>query len=215
MRVLMAGSPGAGKGTHGRRLGADLGVPHIATGDLLRAQVAQKTPLGVKAQAFMDRGDYVPDDLMVEMIALRLAEPDAEKGFVLDGYPRTAGQADALDKMLADLGQSIDAVIVLEVPVDEIVRRLSARRTCPTCQRAYHMDDDPPKQDERCDDDDTPLARRPDDEPETIRHRLKVYDQRTVGVIDHYEVDSVVKRVDGRASVSEVAKRIDQALGLA
>ncbi len=214
MRLLMAGSPGAGKGTHGRRLAADLGIPHIATGELLREAVAAGTPIGLKAQTYMDRGDYVPDDVMVEMIRQRLAQPDTEKGFILDGYPRTQGQATALDKLLADIGQDIDGVLLLEVPFEEMVRRLSGRRTCPTCHRSYHMDDDPPKDDERCDDDGTPLERRKDDEPETVRHRLKVYAERTAGVIEHYDTDSIVRRVDGQASVDDVAKRIDEALGL-
>lgn len=210
----MAGSPGSGKGTHSRRLSADLGIPHIATGDLLREQVSRGTPLGKHAQTFMDRGDYVPDDVMVAMIKDRLVQPDAQNGFILDGFPRTQGQADALDKMLADLGTPIDAMIVLEVPTDEMVRRLSGRRTCPTCQRAYHMDDDPPADDERCNDDGTPLERRSDDEPETVRHRLKVYADRTAGVIEHYDVDSIVRRVNGEASIDEVHKRIDEALEL-
>lgn len=214
MRLLMAGSPGAGKGTHGRRLGADLGIPHIATGELLREQVAAGTPIGRKAQEYMDRGDYVPDDVMIEMIRLRLAEPDAEKGFILDGYPRTDAQATALDKLLANEGHAIDAVLVLEVPVEEIVQRLSGRRMCPKCQRAYHMADDPPKDDECCDDDGTTLIIRRDDEPDTVRYRLKVYADRTAGVIEHYDVDSIVRRVDGRASIHEVAKRIDETLGL-
>lgn len=214
MRILMAGSPGAGKGTHGRRLGADLGVPHIATGNFLREQVAAGTKIGQKAREYLDRGDYVPDDVMIEMIRLRLAEPDAQKGFVLDGYPRTDDQATALDKLLADIGEGVDAVILLDVPIEEIVRRLSGRRMCPECHRAYHMDDDPPKDDERCDDDGTPLERRSDDEPDTIRHRLKVYADRTAGVVEHYDADSIVKRVEGLASVDEVAKRIDEALGL-
>jgi adenylate kinase len=214
MRLLMAGSPGSGKGTHSRRLSDGLGIPHISTGDLLREQVALGTPLGLNAKKFMDRGDYVPDEVMVGMIKLRLAEPDADKGFIIDGFPRTVAQADALDKMLADLGQSIDAVIVLEVPVEEMVRRLSGRRTCPTCQRSYHMDDDPPADDERCDDDATPLERRSDDEPETVRHRLKVYADRTAGVIEHYDTDSVVKRINGEATIDEVHRRIDEALGL-
>lgn len=214
MRLLMAGSPGAGKGTHGRRLAAELGIPHIATGELLRTQVAAGTPIGREAQTFMDRGDYVPDDVMVEMIRLRLSEPDAQKGFLLDGYPRTQGQANALDKLLADLGLQIDAVLVLDVPFEEMVRRLSGRRTCPKCHRSYHMDDDPPVQDEQCDDDQTPLERRKDDEPETVRHRLKVYADRTAGVIEHYDVDSIVRRVDGLASVEEVYKRVDEALGI-
>ncbi len=215
MRLLMAGSPGSGKGTHSRRLANDLGIPHIATGDLLREQVALDTQVGREAKSYMDRGDYVPDEVMVDMIKQRLSQSDAEKGFVLDGYPRTQTQAVELDKMLADIGQQIDGVIVLEVPVDEIVERLSARRTCPTCQRAYHMRYDPPADDERCDDDATPLERRTDDEPDTVRYRLKVYADRTAGVIEHYDVDSIVRRVSGEdASVDEVAKRIDEALGL-
>jgi adenylate kinase len=215
MRLLMAGSPGSGKGTHSRRLAGDLGIPHIATGDLLREQVALDTQVGREAKSYMDRGDYVPDKVMVDMIKQRLNQPDAEKGFVLDGYPRTQTQAIELDKVLADIGQQIDAVIVLEVPVDEIVERLSARRTCPTCQRAYHMQYDPPADDERCDEDGAPLERRTDDEPDTVRHRLKVYADRTAGVIEHYDVDSIVRRVSGEnASVDEVAKLIDEALGL-
>ena len=210
----MAGSPGSGKGTHSRRLSDCLGIPHISTGDLLREQVARGTPLGQNAKAFMDRGDYVPDDVMVGMIKHRLSEPDADNGFIIDGFPRTVTQADALDKMLADLGQTIDAVIVLEVPVEEMVRRLSGRRTCPTCQRSYHMDDDPPADDERCNDDNTPLERRSDDEPETVRHRLKVYSERTAGVIEHYDTDSIVKRINGEADIDEVHRRIDEALGI-
>jgi len=210
----MAGSPGAGKGTHGRRLGRDLGVPHIAAGDLLRDQIAKETPIGLQIKELVDRGDYVPDEVMIEMFRLRLSQPDAADGFILDGYPRTNAQATALDKLLADMGHQVDAVILLEVPVDEIVRRLSGRRTCPTCQRAYHMDDDPPKEDERCDNDGTPLEARSDDEPQTVRHRLKVYAERTADLIDHYDTDSIVKRVDGMASVDEVSKRIDEALGL-
>jgi adenylate kinase len=214
MRVLMAGAPGSGKGTHGRRLGADLGVPHISTGELLREQVAQGSEVGRDAQVYMDRGDFVPDTVMIEMIKQRLSEPDAQNGFVLDGFPRTQVQAHELDKVLADLGQGIDAVIIIEVPIDEIVSRLNGRRSCPTCQRAYHMLYDPPRDDESCDDDGTKLEIRADDEPDTVRHRLKVYDDRTAGVIDHYDATRTVHRVNGEASVDEVSKRIEEALGL-
>jgi len=148
------------------------------------------------------------------MFRLRLSEPDAENGFVLDGFPRTNAQATALDKLLADLGAQVDAVVLLEVPVDEIVRRLSGRRTCPSCGRNYHMDDNPPLDDETCNEDGTKLESRSDDEPETVRHRLKVYAERTADLIDHYDTDSIVKRIDGLASVDEVSKRIDAALGL-
>ncbi len=215
MRLLMAGAPGSGKGTHGRRLGADLGVPHIATGELLRDQVAAGTPVGREAQVFMDRGDYVPDSVMIEMIRQRLSEPDAEKGFILDGFPRTQVQAAELDRILKELGANIDAVLVLEVPVEEIVQRLNGRRSCPQCQRAYHMLYDPPRDDESCDDDGTKLEVRADDEPDTVRHRLKVYADRTAGVVEHYEDQGLVRRVSGEsASVDDVAERIDVALGL-
>jgi adenylate kinase len=210
----MAGSPGAGKGTHGRRLGRDLGIPHIAAGDLLREQIANESTIGLRIKELVDRGDYVPDEVMIEMFRQRLAAPDAADGFILDGFPRTNAQATALDKLLADLGVQVDAVILLEVPAEEIVRRLSGRRTCPACGRNYHMEDDPPRDDETCDDDGTTLEARSDDEPETVRHRLKVYAERTADLIDHYDVDSIVKRIDGLASVDEVAKRIDAALGL-
>jgi len=214
MHLLMAGSPGAGKGTHGRRLGQDLGIPHIAAGDLLREQIAAETPVGLKIKDYVDRGDYVPDDVMIEMIKERLEKPDAQKGFILDGFPRTNAQATALDKVLADEGHQVDAVILLEVPVDEIVQRLSGRRMCPTCGRNYHLEHDPPRDDEVCDDDGTRLIIRSDDEPDTVRHRLKVYAERTSDLIDHYDVDSIVKHIDGTASTDEVDRRIDEALGL-
>jgi adenylate kinase len=213
MRLLMAGSPGAGKGTHGRRLGADLGVPHIATGDLLREHVASRTPIGLAAKAYVDRGDYVPDNVMMEIIKDRLSQPDAQNGFILDGYPRTDAQATELDKLLAEQGHAVDAVVLLEVPTEEIVRRLSGRRMCPECQRNYHMDDDPPRDDETCDDDSTKLVIRSDDEPDTVRHRLKVYAERTADLLDHYD-NGIVRRVDGTANVDEVTKRIDEALGI-
>lgn len=210
----MAGSPGAGKGTHGRRIGAELGVPHIATGDLLREQIAISSDVGMEVKAYVDRGDYVPDEVMMKLIRQRLSEADAQNGFILDGFPRTDSQATQLDKLLADEGHAVDAVILLEVPVDEIVRRLSGRRACPSCGRNYHMEDEPPKDDETCDEDGTKLEIRSDDEPETVRHRLKVYAERTADLIDHYDTDSIVKRINGEASVDEVTDRIRHILGL-
>jgi adenylate kinase len=210
----MAGSPGAGKGTHGRLLAAKLGVPHIAMGDLLRDEINAGSPVGLAVKEYVDRGDYVPDEVIMKLIAQRLAQSDAENGFILDGFPRTDAQATQLDKLLADDGHAIDAVILLEVPTEEIVRRLSGRRTCPVCQRSYHVEDDPPREDERCDEDGTPLEARSDDEPDTVRHRLRVYAERTADLLDHYDTDSIVRRVDGLASVDEVARRIEEALGL-
>lgn len=209
----MAGSPGAGKGTHGRRLGSDLGVPHIATGDLLREQISKRTPIGLKVKDLVDRGDYVSDEMMIEIIRERLSEPDAQAGFILDGFPRTDAQATMLDKVLAEKGEMVDAVVLLEVPTEEIVRRLSGRRMCPECGRNYHMEDDPPKDNETCNEDGTRLIARSDDEPDTVRHRLKVYAERTADLLDHYD-NGIIRRVDGMASVDEVTKRIDAALGL-
>lgn len=212
MRLLIVGPPGAGKGTQARRLADCGGVPHVATGDLLREQVAARTPLGQKAKEYMDRGDYVPDEVMIDMIRERLGADDAREGFVLDGFPRTDDQAGALDELLTDRGQSLDAVLVLEVPQDEIVRRLSGRRLCPECQRAYHMDDDPPADDERCDDCGSPLVQRSDDEPQTVRHRLEVYARLTEWLLGHYERKGLARRIDGVGTVEEVAQRIDEAL---
>jgi adenylate kinase len=209
----MAGSPGAGKGTHGRRLSTDLGIPHIATGDLLREQVAAQTPMGLRVKDFVDRGDYVPDSVMMEIIRDRLSMPDAAEGFVLDGFPRTDAQATMLDKLLAEQGQVVDAVVLLQVPTEEIVRRLSGRRMCPQCGRNYHMDDDPPRDNESCDDDTTKLIARSDDEPDTVRHRLRVYAERTADLLDHYD-NGIIRRVDGLADANEVSKRIDEALGI-
>lgn len=211
LRLLLLGPPGAGKGTQARRLSEDHDVPHVASGDLLREAVTKGTSLGLEAQAYMDRGDYVPDDLMIRFIAERLEEPDAE-GFVLDGFPRTMAQARALTRRLEELGRPVDLVIALEVPHDRIVERLAGRRLCPECQRAYHMTYDPPRNDERCDVDGNRLVTRPDDEPDTVRHRLRVYAEATEGLRDHYEDLGLLVVVDGEGDPEEVSERIDKAV---
>lgn len=213
MRLLFLGPPGAGKGTQARRVADRLGVPHIASGDLLREHVATGTPLGVEAKRYMDRGDYVPDDLIIELVSQRLDEPDAASGFVLDGFPRTQAQARSLDGYLADHATPLDGVIRLVVPSDVIVERLSGRRLCPTCQRAYHIAYDPPDDDELCDDDGTRLITRPDDEADVVRRRLCVYEEATEGLLAYYEDAGLLVRVDGVGEVEEVAKRVDEALG--
>jgi adenylate kinase len=213
VRLLIIGPPGAGKGTQARRLADLLTIPHIATGDLLREQVAAGTDLGRQAKGFMDRGDYVPDEVMIGMIRERLDAADAAGGFLLDGFPRTDVQAKTLDALLEETGRDLDTVLLLEAPTEEIVRRLSGRRTCPECQRAYHMDDDPPRTDEVCDDDGAKLVQRSDDDPETVRHRLSVYEERTAGLVGFYAERGLVRKVDGTGTVDEVSERIDEGIG--
>lgn len=211
LRLLLLGPPGAGKGTQARRLSEEHHVPHVASGDLLREHVRQGTELGEEAKGYMDRGDYVPDELMIEFIVRRLDQPDAE-GFVLDGFPRTMPQATALSERLEQLGRPVDLVIALDVPEELIVERLSGRRLCTECQRAYHMAYDPPQDDELCDDCGVALMTRPDDEADTVRHRLRVYAESTAGVRDFYERAGLLTVLDGTGEPEEVAERIDAAL---
>ena len=212
LRLLFIGPPGAGKGTQARRVAEGLGVPHIASGDLLREAIRAGTPLGLKAKEYMDRGELVPDDLMIGFISDRIEQRDARAGFVLDGFPRTLQQARALDAALAEGGIALDGVLHLEVPDELIVERLAGRRTCPTCQRAYHMLYDAPKTDERCDDDGAALTARPDDAPDTIRRRLEVYNEATSGLLSYYEDGERLVTVDGVGYVEDVAERIDKAI---
>lgn len=205
MRLIMVGPQGAGKGTQGGLLAERYAIPHVATGDLLRAEVREGTAVGVKAREFMERGDLVPDDLVLEMLERRLAKPDATEGFVLDGFPRNAAQAEALDRVLARGGHGLHGVVSLEVPDDVLVERLSARRTCPTCGRPYTQVGGRPV---RCDDDGTELVHRADDTPEAIRRRLAIFHEHTMPLIAFYEERDLVIHVDGVGSVDEVETRI-------
>lgn len=211
MRLLLIGPPGAGKGTQARRIAEGFEAPHIASGDLLRAAIADGTSLGLTAKTFMDRGDLVPDDVVILIMAHRLSADDAT-AFVLDGFPRTREQAIALDAVLEELGRPLERVVHLEVPDDEIVERLTARRYCPECGRPYHMLHDPPRDDETCDDDATKLVRRPDDDPTTVRHRLAVqYHEPVGGLLAHYaKTPGLVVAVDGIGTVDEVTERIEK-----
>lgn len=211
MRLLLVGPPGAGKGTQSRKLAERLGVPHIASGELLREAIARGTEIGLKAAAYMDRGDLVPDDLMIWFISTKLDALDAQ-GFVLDGFPRTVNQAEALDKALAEQGLPLDLVIHLFTQDEELIRRMTGRRTCPTCHRTYHMIYDPPATDERCDDDQTPLVTRADDSYETVKHRLEVYRRDTEDLIRYYTESGLLVTLDGLGEPAEVSSRIDEAL---
>lgn len=210
MRVILLGPAGVGKGTQGIRLAQAHGATYVPTGDLLRAAVRLGTPIGKKAKEYMDRGDLVPDEIMVEFLRERLSLPDASNGYVLDGFPRTLPQARALGDMLAEIGQHLDAAVALEAPDEEVVRRLASRASCPECGRPYAR---PIEEDAGvCDVDGTPLLRRDDDNPEAIRVRLQAFHAQTKPVLQGYEDEGILVHVDGMGTPDEVTERIEKAL---
>lgn len=203
-RVILLGAPGAGKGTQSALLVQNLGVPHISSGDMFRAAKAAGTPMGLKAEQYMDAGELVPDDVTIGLIEERLQQPDAQGGYILDGFPRTAVQAEALNKLLARLGQRLDAVIKLTVPPDELLRRLTGRRVCPKCSANYHHDSAPPKVAGTCDRCGAKLQHRQDDSDATVAHRLEVYDKNTRPLIAYYEKMGLLHRIDGTQPIDVV-----------
>jgi adenylate kinase len=207
LNLILLGPPGAGKGTQAERLQEDFPLAYIATGDMLRAAVAEGTELGKKAKEHMDRGDLVPDDVIIGVILDRVQGDEARDGFLLDGFPRTIGQAEALEAELRKLGRKLTAVLLIEAPDEEIVRRLSGRRVSKS-GRVYHVDYDPPKHADRCDVDGSPLVQRKDDQPETIRKRLDVYHRQTAPLIAYYDDRGLLRRFDGTRSPTEVHDHI-------
>jgi adenylate kinase len=211
LNLVLLGPPGSGKGTQGERLQEDLRLPYYATGDILRAAVRNGTDLGKQAKEYMERGDLVPDELMVGLIAERVAGKEAADGFILDGFPRTTAQAEALDAKLSELGRALTAVLLIDVSDEEVVRRLSGRRICPK-GHVFHMDFDPPKEEGVCDICGASLEIRDDDKPEVVRHRLDTYHDKTEPLVAHYEERGLLSRVDGTAAPDEVASRINALL---
>lgn len=211
MNLILLGPPGAGKGTQAKRLATRFQIPQLATGDILRKAVADGTALGRQAKALMDAGKLVPDEVVNAIVDEALASPLCANGFLLDGFPRTVPQATALDEMLQRRGKRIDHVILLEVPVEVLVERLSGRETCPKCQTPYGRDS-PPRRKGICDKDGTPLIVRPDDKPDRIRQRLLEYDTKTSLLTGYYKARGVVRVVNGVGSVDEVERRIVGAL---
>jgi adenylate kinase len=209
IRIVLLGPPGSGKGTQASALQRGRGVAHIASGDLLRANVRDNTALGGKAKPYMDRGELVPDELILDMMADRLSQPDSAQGYVLDGFPRTVAQAEALEKRLGGLRQELDAVISLQVPETEILRRLGGRRTCPQCDAIYHIDTMPPKQEGSCDKCGAGLIQRDDEKPEVIRKRLEVYGAQTAPLMDFYRGRGLLHEVDGTIGVDNVIREIE------
>lgn len=209
LNLILLGPPGAGKGTQAVRLREDFGLPHISTGDMLRAQVAAGSELGVQAKQYMDAGKLVPDEVIIGMIAQRLGEGDAGDGFLLDGFPRTEGQADALGQALDGLGRRLTAALTIDAPDEEVIRRLAGRRVCvKNPGHIYHVDFDPPKHEGICDQDGARLIQRDDDREETIRNRLQVYHAQTEPLIAYYDRAGLLRRFDGRRTADEVHTHI-------
>lgn len=209
------GPPGAGKGTQGRRLASGHGWALISTGEMLREAAAKRTPLGVEAKRLMDAGLLVGDDVMIELVRERTGLPDAAAGFVMDGFPRTVPQAEALDRLMEERGQGLDAVVSLAVPEDELCRRMSARRECPVCKRAYNLVTAPPRDGRHCDEHpDGDLVRRADDAPETVKRRLEVYARETAPLLEYYGSRGRKREVDALGTMDEVYGALTRSLGV-
>jgi adenylate kinase len=208
MKIIMLGAPGAGKGTQAKMIADKFGIPHISTGDIFRANIKNGTELGKKAKEFMDKGQLVPDELTVEILLDRVAQDDCKDGYVLDGFPRTIPQADVLDKELTKLGDKVDFAINVDVPDENIVRRMSGRRACLKCGATYHIEHIPPKKEGICDTCGSELVQRDDDKPETVLNRLKVYHDQTQPLIEYYDGKNILKTVDGTKDMQEVFNSI-------
>jgi adenylate kinase len=208
LNLILLGPPGSGKGTQGERLQEDLELPYYATGDILRAAVREGTDIGNSAKEYMDRGDLVPDDVIIGVIAERLGSGEADHGFILDGFPRTVPQAEALDAKLRELGRNLASVVLIDVPDEEIIHRLSGRRVCVDGGHVYHVDYNPPKEEGVCDIDGSELIVRDDDKPEVVGHRLEQYHQKTSPLVSYYEKQALLNRIDGCQDPDRVGESI-------
>ena len=213
MKIIMLGAPGAGKGTQAKMIADKYGVPHISTGDIFRANIKNGTELGMEAKKYMDQGLLVPDELTVRILLDRVAQDDCKNGYVLDGFPRTIPQAEVLDSELTKLGDHIDYAINVDVPDENIVKRMSGRRACLTCGATYHIEHVPPKKEGICDVCGSELVLRDDDKPETVKNRLNVYHEQTQPLIDFYTEKGVLKTVEGTVPMEEVFAAITAILG--
>ncbi len=212
MNVVLLGAPGAGKGTQASVLTKELGVVHVATGDLFRKALSEETPLGLMAKSYMDKGELVPDEVTIDMVKERIRQPDCANGVLFDGFPRTVSQAKALDKMLASEGRHLDKTVYMEVPEEELVRRLSGRWICRNCQTPYHMVTSPPATPGKCDACGGELYQRADDKEETVRERLKVFFSQTMPIVDYYDEQGKLIRVDGNRSIDVVGAEMIELL---
>lgn len=213
MNLIFFGAPGAGKGTQAKRLNAEFGLPQISTGDILRAAVKAGTPLGQKAKPLMEAGKLVPDDIIVGVVEERLRAADCQGGYILDGFPRTIPQAEALDRALAQAGKKIDSVISFEVPTEVLIDRQTGRRSCPSCQSIYHVTASPPKRPGVCDKDGAALVQRDDDQPEAARSRQEVFAAQTAPLKQFYEQRGLLKKIDGTGAPEAIYGLVKKALG--
>ena len=213
MKLILLGAPGSGKGTQAAYISEKYDLPHISTGDIFRQNIKNQTPLGVKVKAIMDAGDLCPDDLTIELVKDRLSNEDCKNGYVLDGFPRTIPQAEVLDKALTELGDKIDYAINVDVPDENIVKRMGGRRACLACGATYHIEHIPPKTEGICDRCGKELILRDDDKPETVMNRLQVYHDQTQPLIDFYNAKGVLKEVDGTVDMKDVFNAIVAILG--
>jgi adenylate kinase len=212
-RVVLLGPPGAGKGTQAKLLVEQYGACQVSTGDILRKAVVEQTPLGKQAAGYINRGALVPDGVIVDLVAERLKDPDCQNGFILDGFPRTIPQAEGLDRILNQSGQSLNRVISVEVPKDVLIERLAGRRTCRNCGALAHVIFDPPKREGVCDRCGGELYQRNDDREETVAHRLQVYENQTAPLVDYYRKRGVLREINGVGGIEEIRDRISQLLG--
>ena len=214
MRIVMLGAPGAGKGTQAKKLVEKYRIPQISTGDLLRAAVAAQTPLGVEAKGYMDSGELVPDNVVLGMVKERLSRDDCTDGYILDGFPRNTAQAEELDSMLASMGMQLDLALSVDVPFDDLMKRLTGRRTCSGCGQMYNIYFNPPKEEGICDKCGADLYQRDDDKEGTIRKRLEVYEEQTAPLIDYYREKGILKSVSGTGGIDEIFDKVCSTIGV-
>lgn len=213
MKVILLGPPGAGKGTQAKIISDKYSIPHISTGDIFRKNITEKTPLGVEAKRYMDNGQLVPDEVTIGIVKDRLSMDDCKNGFLLDGFPRTVKQAEALDSFLSTNKQKINTALLIDVPKDFILERMTGRRVCTTCGASYHIKFNPPKVENKCDLCGGSLIQRKDDTEETVKERLDVYDKQTQPLVDYYSAQNILSKVDGTGEISEVFAEISNVLG--
>lgn len=213
MKIILLGPPGAGKGTQAKLISSEFSIPHISTGDIFRANISEKTELGMKAKGYMDKGLLVPDELTIDIVKDRISKDDCKGGFLLDGFPRTVKQAEALDKFLNSKNEKIDCALLIDVPTEKIFSRMTGRRVCTKCGASYHVKYNPPKVEGKCDLCGSSVVQRKDDSEDTVKERLDVYDKQTEPLIIYYKNEAVLRSVDGTQDIDKVFEDISGVLG--